>query len=114
MFCYKVVDDCVIERSFRKKCSTDSELEKIILETVGATTVLTGESFLTDTYSDLYTACKELTCVADTLAEYEWFVSVDNKYILALAILKVFDVNRLWSVMQSEEDFNNWVKDKVR
>ena len=31
MFCYRVVDDCVVRREFKKKFTTDEELSRFVI-----------------------------------------------------------------------------------
>lgn len=114
MYCYKVVDDVILDRKFRKKCSTDKEIVEMVKECTGDDKVLPACDFVEDTFPDMYTACKELTCLADEFDEYEWFVSMDNPYVLAAAILRIFSKEKLWEVMQDKAVFEEWVRKNVR
>lgn len=114
MYCYKVVDDIILDRKFRKKCSTDSEVVQLVKESTGEDKILSACDFIEDSFADMYDACKQLTCLADEFEEYEWFVAVDNPYILAAAILRVFSKKKLWAVMQDKETFDEWVSKNVR
>jgi hypothetical protein len=65
-------------------------------------------------YDDLYKACCALSEFAEDVAHYSWFVSLNDKNIVALAIISVLENNHLWRLLMDETEFYTWVKDRVR
>ena len=114
MFCYRVVDDCIVKREFKKRFTTDEELSRFITCNMGAKKVAGLTEFPITNTSSLFNACKEATVYADDLTNVVWYESVDCEYVLALAIVHVIDVTRNWALLQDEEAFNAWIKTKVR
>ena len=52
--------------------------------------------------------CRALSHIEEDLTDYNWF------YTEELAVLKVIGAVRAWRVLQDEEEFNKWVKQRVR
>lgn len=111
MYCYNIQDNLVIERSFKKKCESDEDLRKLVKQTIPNSRVFT---YNMNEYADTFTACKELTPLAEEAETHNWFVSVGNKSILALALLHVISSTGRWDVLQEETLFKSWMKDIVR
>lgn len=114
MYCFNVVDGCVIERTFRKKCRDDSALVKMVRELVPNAIVATYSEFTSETYPTLYEACCALTEYAEDIGERNWFVSVTERNVEALAIVRVIDVTSQWKVLMDKDTFEEWVKTNVR
>lgn len=112
MICYKVVDDCIILRKFRKrKESTDAEVANIVRSVVPDSDVL----FMDLPYGgDLYKRCCELSYLSEEAALHNWFVSHDNANIVCLAVLAVVERYSLWRVLMEETDFYEWMKGRIR
>lgn len=114
MFCYRVVDDCIVKREFKKKFTTDEELSRFIMCNMGAKKVASLTEFPITDNTSLFNACKEATVYADDLAGVVWYESVEDECVLALAIVHVIDATRNWALLQDEAEFNSWIKTKVR
>lgn len=114
MFCYRVVDDCIVKREFKKKFTTDEELSRFITCNMGAKKVASIAKFPISNTDDLFEACKEATVHAEDLSDIIWYESIDQPNVLALALVHVIDATRNWAVLQDRDAFDEWLKTRVR
>lgn len=114
MFCYRVVDDCVVRREFKKKFTTDEELSRFIVCNMGTKKVAGLAEFPISNTNDLFDACKEATVYAEDLFDIVWYESIDQENVLALALIHVIDTTRNWALLQDKGAFEEWLKTKVR
>lgn len=114
MQCFTVVDDCVIAREFRGRFGSDDTFKAKVLKCVPDAKILVASDAYDGTYADLYTACCELTAIAEDTEPMDWFVGLNTQIAEALAILHVISVKSLWSILQDKDTFNTWVTRNVR
>lgn len=112
MICYTTHDGYVIERVFRGNCASaktcEARLQKVRPEAI----IRCAPDMIKS--KTLYDACCELTPLAEDAETGNWFVSVNKLSARALATLSIISKEHNWRVLQSEEMFTEWAKDKVR
>ena len=112
MICYKVVDDFIISRTFRKKKeNTDEEAAIIVSSCIPNAKIMVAEL---PEGGELYVRCCELSDMSEEASRYDWFVSHDNANILCVAILAVIERYHLWKVLMDNVEFYEWMKGRIR
>lgn len=111
VICYKVVDDCIVSRTFKRKETCDAEAAAIVCEAAKDDKILFMDLPVGNTW---YKRCCELSHLSEYAAEYTWFVSHNNDNILCLAALAVIERYNTWEVLMDEDMFYKWLLERMR
>lgn len=109
MYCCNVIDDVVINRTFRKK---SDDIEHIICKHVPDAKVYTLIG--NNEECTLLEMCRKLVEVSEDTIGNNWFASDNQLTVHALALLNIIETYRLWSVLQDESTFEKWVEGRIR